>query len=82
MSSESLTGAKSDDLWCHWFPVSGSLMSCTSAGDGDAVWGGQCKEVEAIPIRSRSFNLVSQTLAFIFPWFCSWTETSADLSRG
>ena len=32
MSSESLTGAKFDDLQCHWFPAGGSLMCCTSVG--------------------------------------------------
>lgn len=32
MSSENLTGVNFDDLKCHWFPVSGSLMCCTSLG--------------------------------------------------
>lgn len=33
MSSEKSTWAKLDDLQSHWFPVSGSLTGCTSAGD-------------------------------------------------
>lgn len=40
MSSESQTEAKFGDLQCHWFPVCGSLMCCTSVGDGDSVWCG------------------------------------------
>lgn len=54
MSSESLTDAKFDDLQCHLFPVGGSLMCCTSEGDGDTVLAGHSKEVKAIPIRLHS----------------------------
>lgn len=33
MSSEIFTLAKFDDLWSHWFPVSGSLMLFASESD-------------------------------------------------
>lgn len=48
MSSESLTGAKSSDLQCHWFPVGGSLMRCTSVGDRDTVWRGHYESRQSL----------------------------------
>lgn len=37
MSSEKSTWAKFNDLQSQWFPVSGSLTCCTSAGDAATV---------------------------------------------
>lgn len=66
MSSESLTGARFDDLQCRRFPVSGSLKCCTSVEDGESVWRRSYEEVKAIPITSHwtYLNFYSSVIKF------------------